>query len=130
SAEAEHVEFDNTRFTGPLHQAHFNNLDERQIWPENIFTLNPQGDYKYFVKDMEKRKWDVLLTPPTELNFDVIPISGHTLGNKTTMILGFLGLIIGLCRQAGVEIHDVETKLIMSIMNGVYVIRYCMPKLL
>ncbi|KAL5057602.1 hypothetical protein RYX36_029206 [Vicia faba] len=64
SAKAEHVEFDNTRFIKPLHQARF--------WSENIFTLNPQGAYRYFVEDMEKRKWGVLLTPPNELNFDIV----------------------------------------------------------
>ncbi|KAL5072813.1 hypothetical protein RYX36_011797, partial [Vicia faba] len=56
----------------PLQQAWFYSLVERQIWPKNIFTLNPQGDYRYFMDDMEKRKWGVLLTPPTELNFDII----------------------------------------------------------
>ncbi|KAL5098199.1 hypothetical protein RYX36_002526 [Vicia faba] len=72
TAEAEHVEFDNTLFIGPLQQARFYSLAERQIWPEKIFTLNPQGDYQYFMDDMEKRKWGVLLTPPTQLNFDII----------------------------------------------------------
>ncbi|KAL5097710.1 hypothetical protein RYX36_002037 [Vicia faba] len=56
SAKVEHVEFDNTRFIGPLQQARFYNLAERQIRPENIFTLNPQGDYRYFMDDIEKRK--------------------------------------------------------------------------
>ncbi|KAL5054409.1 hypothetical protein RYX36_035091 [Vicia faba] len=41
SAEAEHVEFHNTRFIGPLQKARFYRLTERQIWPEKIFTLNP-----------------------------------------------------------------------------------------
>ena len=72
SAEAKHIEFDNTRFIGPLQQARFYSLAERQIWPEKIFTLNPQGDYRYFMDGMEKRKWGVLLTPSTELNFDII----------------------------------------------------------
>ncbi|KAL5069458.1 hypothetical protein RYX36_020345 [Vicia faba] len=72
SAEVEHVEFYNSRFIGPLQQARFYSLVECQIWPEKIFTLNPQGDYRYFLDNMEKRKWGVLLTPPTELNFDII----------------------------------------------------------
>ncbi|KAL5074185.1 hypothetical protein RYX36_013169, partial [Vicia faba] len=72
SAEAEHVEFDNTRSIGPLQQARFYSLAERQIWPENIFTSNPQGDYRYFVDDLENIKWGVLLTPPTKLNFYII----------------------------------------------------------
>ncbi|KAL5055186.1 hypothetical protein RYX36_035868 [Vicia faba] len=72
SDEAEHIEFDNTHFIGPLQQARFYSLDEHQIWREKIFTLNTQGDYCYFVDDMGKIKWGVLLTPPTELNFDFI----------------------------------------------------------
>ncbi|KAL5069226.1 hypothetical protein RYX36_020113 [Vicia faba] len=72
SAEAEHVEFDSTHFIGPLKQAQLYSLVERQVWPEKIFTLNSQGDYRYFVDDMEKRKWGVLLTLLTELNFDII----------------------------------------------------------
>ncbi|KAL5062235.1 hypothetical protein RYX36_023972 [Vicia faba] len=54
SAEAERVEFDNTRFIGPLQRARFDNLVERQIWTKNIFTLNPQGDYRYFMENLEK----------------------------------------------------------------------------
>ncbi|KAL5082501.1 hypothetical protein RYX36_010922 [Vicia faba] len=61
SAEAEHLEFDNTRFIGPRQQARFYSLAERQIWTETIFTLNPQGDYSYFVDDMERRKWGGLV---------------------------------------------------------------------
>ncbi|KAL5071875.1 hypothetical protein RYX36_022762, partial [Vicia faba] len=41
SVEAEHVEFYNTHFIGPLQQARFYRLVEHQIWPEKIFTLNP-----------------------------------------------------------------------------------------
>ncbi|KAL5076562.1 hypothetical protein RYX36_015546 [Vicia faba] len=276
SAEAEHVEFDNTRFMGPLQQAQFYSLVESQIWPEKILTLNPQGDYRYFMDNMEKRKWGVLLTPPTELNFDIIRefyantiliedvrysycsfvrgravsfdrnlvsqylnhpltlqrgelysyqksvaskkwildlvseilaltpnhgfflndsnqpvhfkrcdmnikmqlyatlllynikprshtstipidtacllyymikgwqinmaqmisneiqrifISGHSHGNKAPMTLGFPALIIGLCRKAGVDIPNVDTKRISSIVNKDYVLRHCVSKL-
>ncbi|KAL5066125.1 hypothetical protein RYX36_027862, partial [Vicia faba] len=45
SAEAKHLEFDNTYFIGPRQQARFYSLAEHQIWDEKIFTLNPQGDY-------------------------------------------------------------------------------------
>ncbi|KAL5100525.1 hypothetical protein RYX36_004852 [Vicia faba] len=71
SAEVERLEFYKNLFMGTLYQARFYSLAERQIWPEKIFTLNPQGDYWYFVDNTEKRKWGVLLTPPTELNFDI-----------------------------------------------------------
>ncbi|KAL5067888.1 hypothetical protein RYX36_018775 [Vicia faba] len=276
SDEAEHVEFDNTRFIGPTQQAQFYRLAERQIWPEKIFTLNPQGDYRYFVDDIEKRKWGVLLTPPTELNFDIIrefyanvmpikdvrysyclfvrgrvvsfdgnpvsqylnypltlqrgercsyqkwvasnkwrlnlvnetlsltpncgfflnasnqpvhfkrcdmntktqlyatlllynikprshastipidtacllyymikewkidvaqvisneirriAISGHSHGNKAPMTLGFPTLIMGMCRKASVEIPNVDTKIISSIVNEDYVLHHCVSKL-
>ncbi|KAL5097300.1 hypothetical protein RYX36_001627, partial [Vicia faba] len=72
SAEARHLEFDKTRFIGPRWQDRFYSLAECQIWPEMIFTLNPQGDYRYFMNDMERRKWGVLLTPPTKINFEII----------------------------------------------------------
>ncbi|KAL5100519.1 hypothetical protein RYX36_004846 [Vicia faba] len=248
SAEAEHVEFENTPFIGPLQQARFYSSVEHQIWPEMIFTLNPQGDYRYFMDDTEKRKWGVLLNPPTELNFDIIrefyanailiedvcysycsfmrgrvisfdrnsvsqylnhpltlqrgelfsyqkrwkpvhfktcdmntktqlyatlllynikprshtsaipidsayllhcmikwckinvahvisneirkiAISGHTHGNKAPMTLAFLALITGLCRKTGVDIPNVATKRISSIVNEDYVLRNCVPKL-
>ncbi|KAL5101960.1 hypothetical protein RYX36_006287 [Vicia faba] len=237
SAEAEHVEFEHIRFIGPLQQARFYSLAERQIWLEKIFTLNPQGDYRYFMDDMEKRKWGVLLTPPTELNFDIIQdfyanamsieyicysycsfawgravsfngnstlsltpnhgfflhaskqhvhfkrcdmntkaqlyatlllynnksrshtstipidttcllyymikwwkivvaqvisnkiriiaISGHSHGNKAPMTLGFPALTMGLCRKEGVDITNVATKRISSIVNEDYVLRLC-----
>ncbi|KAL5060902.1 hypothetical protein RYX36_032506 [Vicia faba] len=57
SAKADHLEFDNTRFIGPRQQARFYSLAERQIWPEKILTLNPQEEYRYFVDDIETRKW-------------------------------------------------------------------------
>ncbi|KAL5065588.1 hypothetical protein RYX36_027325, partial [Vicia faba] len=142
----------------PLQQAQFYSLVERQIWPEKIFTLNPQGDYRYFVDDIEKRKLGVLLTPSTELNFDIIQefyanamsiedvrysycsfvifneirriaISGHSHGNKAPMTLGFSALITGLCRKAGVDIPNVATKRISSIVNDNYVLLHCVPKL-
>ncbi|KAL5071737.1 hypothetical protein RYX36_022624 [Vicia faba] len=185
SAEAKHVQFENTHFIGPLQQARFYSLDDRQIWPKKIFTLNPQGDYQYFVGDMEKRKWGVLLTPSTKLNFDIIRefytntipiedvyyfycsfvwgkvvsfdrnlvsqylnhpltlqmgelcsyqkrvanISGHSHGNKAPMTLGFMDLIMGLCRKADVDIPNVATKRISSIVNEDYVLQHCVPKL-
>ncbi|KAL5065029.1 hypothetical protein RYX36_026766, partial [Vicia faba] len=52
-------------------QARIYHLAERQFRPEKIFTLNPQGAYRYFVEDMEKRKWDVFLNPLIKLNFDI-----------------------------------------------------------
>ncbi|KAL5075847.1 hypothetical protein RYX36_014831 [Vicia faba] len=276
SAEAEYVEFDNTRFIRPLQQARFYRLAKRQICPEKFFTLNPQGNYRYFVDDMEKRKWGILLTPPIELNFDIIrefyanvmpiedvfysyysfvrrramsfnrnsvsqylnhpitlqrgelcsyqkrvaskkwrldlvndtlaltsnhgffinasnqpvhfkrcdmntkaqlhatlllyniksgshtstipidiacllyhmikgwkinvaqvisneirriSINGPSRGNKAHMTLGFLALITGLCRKTGIDISNVATKRISSIVNEDYVLRHCVPKL-
>ncbi|KAL5062844.1 hypothetical protein RYX36_024581 [Vicia faba] len=45
------------------------------------------------------------------------------------MTLGFLALIMGLCRKVGVDILDVATKRISSIVNEDYVLRHCVPKL-
>ncbi|KAL5063787.1 hypothetical protein RYX36_025524, partial [Vicia faba] len=28
--------------------------------------------YRYFMENLEKRKWETLLTPPTELNYDLV----------------------------------------------------------
>ncbi|KAL5078889.1 hypothetical protein RYX36_007310, partial [Vicia faba] len=58
-----------------------------------------------------------------------IAISGHSHGNKTAITLGFLTPITGLCRQVGVDIPDVDTKRISSVVNEDYVLRYCVPKL-
>ncbi|KAL5070137.1 hypothetical protein RYX36_021024 [Vicia faba] len=58
-----------------------------------------------------------------------IAISGHTHGNKTPMILGFPGLITGLCRQVGVDIPKVATKRISSVVHEDYVVRYYLLKL-
>ncbi|KAL5056224.1 hypothetical protein RYX36_036906 [Vicia faba] len=58
-----------------------------------------------------------------------IAISGHSHGNKAHMTLGFLTLITGLCRKAGVEIPNLDTKRINSIVNEDYVLRYCVPNL-
>ncbi|KAL5074351.1 hypothetical protein RYX36_013335 [Vicia faba] len=58
-----------------------------------------------------------------------IAIIDHTHGDKTPMTLEFPGLITGLCRQAGVDILDVATKRINSVMHVYYVLRHCVPKL-
>ncbi|KAL5070809.1 hypothetical protein RYX36_021696, partial [Vicia faba] len=225
SVEPEHLEFDNTRFIGPRRQARSYILAEHQIWPEKNFTLKPQGDYHYFMDDMERRKWGVLLNlqPSSTLtlfeNFmlmqyrskmfvilivhscggelchligiqlpvhfkrcdmntkarlyttlllcniklrshtltihvdstfllhymikgwhiDVaqvisneirkIAISDHSLGSKAPLTLAFSALIMGLCRKAGVDIPNVATKRISSIVNEDYVLRDCMSKL-
>ncbi|KAL5081161.1 hypothetical protein RYX36_009582 [Vicia faba] len=97
---------------------------------------------------LDKKGWDRLLTPPTELNFELvrefyanalplegqkcayckkvaskkwnfalvdvvhiilkdmraINVSGHSLGSKVPTTLAYPGFIMGLCRQAGIEI--------------------------
>ena len=58
-----------------------------------------------------------------------IVISGHSHGNKAPMTLGFPALIMGLCRKPGVDILNVATKRISSIVNDDYVLRHCVPKL-
>ncbi|KAL5072997.1 hypothetical protein RYX36_011981 [Vicia faba] len=76
SDEAEHLEFDNTRFIGPHQQA-----------------------------------------------------SGRSLGSKAPTTLGFPALIMGLCRKESVDIPNVATKRISSIMNDDYMLRHCVPNL-
>ncbi|KAL5073150.1 hypothetical protein RYX36_012134 [Vicia faba] len=160
SVEFEHLEFDNTRFIGTCQQARFYSLAERQIWLENIFTLNPQGDYRYFVDDMERRKWGVLLTPMTELNFDIIQefyanaISIEDVASKkwrldlvseTLALTLNHGFFLNASNQpvhfkrrdmntksqlkAGVDIPNVATKRISSIVNDDYVLRHYVLKL-
>ncbi|KAL5069948.1 hypothetical protein RYX36_020835, partial [Vicia faba] len=58
-----------------------------------------------------------------------ISIIGHSHGNKAPMTLGFPALITGLCRKAGVDIPNVATKRISSIVNEYYVLQHCVPKL-
>ncbi|KAL5057169.1 hypothetical protein RYX36_028773, partial [Vicia faba] len=57
-----------------------------------------------------------------------ISISGHSHGNKTPMTLCFLTLVMGLCRKVGVNIPNVATKRINSIVNEDYILRHCVPK--
>ncbi|KAL5052767.1 hypothetical protein RYX36_033449, partial [Vicia faba] len=58
-----------------------------------------------------------------------IAISDHTHGNKTTMTLRFLDLITGLCRKEGVDMLDVDTKVISSVVNEDYIVQHCLSKL-
>ncbi|KAL5059612.1 hypothetical protein RYX36_031216 [Vicia faba] len=58
-----------------------------------------------------------------------ITISGHSHGNKTTMTLRFPALITGLCRKAWVDIPNMDTKRISSVVNEDYVLRHSVPKL-
>ncbi|KAL5052725.1 hypothetical protein RYX36_033407, partial [Vicia faba] len=160
SVEVEHVDFDNTLFTGHVQQAQFYILVERQIWPDKIFTLNPQGDYRcdmntkaqlyvtpllynikprshtstipidtYYLLYYMIKGWkiDVAQVIPNEIKR--ILISGHSHGNKAPMTLGFSALITGLCRKVGVDIPNMATKRIISIVNEDYSLQHCMPKL-
>ncbi|KAL5096773.1 hypothetical protein RYX36_001100 [Vicia faba] len=56
-------------------------------------------------------------------------MSGHSHGNKAPTTLGFPALITRLCMKADVDIPNVATKSISSIMNEDYVLRHCVPKL-
>ncbi|KAL5058303.1 hypothetical protein RYX36_029907, partial [Vicia faba] len=82
--------------------------------------LNLQrGELCSYQKRMASKKW----------RLDLVAISGHSHGNKTSMNLGFPDFIMGLCRKTGVDILDVATKRISSIVNEDYVLRNFVPKL-
>ncbi|KAL5099562.1 hypothetical protein RYX36_003889 [Vicia faba] len=51
-----------------------------------------------------------------------ISISGHSHGNKAPMTPGFPALIMGLCRKEGVDIPNMDTKMISSIVNDDYML--------
>ncbi|KAL5074642.1 hypothetical protein RYX36_013626, partial [Vicia faba] len=157
SAAVEHVEFDNTRFIRPLQQAQFYNLAERfflntsnQHVHFKRCDMNTKGQLYatllfYNIKLMSLtstipidkicllyymiKGWKIDVVHVTSNEILKIAISGHSHVNKTAMTLGFLALITGLCRQVGVEISDVDTKSIGSVVNEDYVLRYCVSKL-
>ncbi|KAL5062416.1 hypothetical protein RYX36_024153 [Vicia faba] len=58
-----------------------------------------------------------------------IAINGHSHGNRAPMTLGFPTLITGLFRKEGVDISNVATNRISSIVNEDYVLRHCVSKL-
>ncbi|KAL5097653.1 hypothetical protein RYX36_001980 [Vicia faba] len=125
SVEAEHVEFDNTRFTGPLQQAQFyRNLVSEYL--NHPLTLQ-RGELFSYQKRAARWKIDVAQVISNEIQR--IAITGHSHGNKAPMTLGFPALITGLCRKPGDYIPNVATKRISSIVNEDYVLWHCVPKL-
>ncbi|KAL5082502.1 hypothetical protein RYX36_010923, partial [Vicia faba] len=73
--------------------------------------------------------WQIDVAQVISNEIQKIAISGHSLGSKAPMTLAFSALITGLCRKAGVDIPNVATKRISSIVNDNYVLRHCVPKL-
>ncbi|KAL5081560.1 hypothetical protein RYX36_009981 [Vicia faba] len=73
--------------------------------------------------------WQIDVAQVISNEIQKIAISGHSHGNKAPMTLGFQALITRQCRKAGVDIPNVATKRISSIMNDDYMLRHCVPKL-
>ncbi|KAL5064406.1 hypothetical protein RYX36_026143 [Vicia faba] len=73
--------------------------------------------------------WQIYVAQIISNEIRNIEINCHTLGNKVEMTLAYPSITMGLCRHAGVEIPEVATKVIRSIVNEDYVLQHCVPKL-
>ncbi|KAL5073341.1 hypothetical protein RYX36_012325 [Vicia faba] len=97
----------------------------------NPLTLQAEQKCSYY-KKVASKKWNYALVDVDQVishEMNAIVISGHTLGSKVLVTLAHLGLIMELCRRAGVEIPPVVSKVIMSVVNEAYVERNCVPNL-
>lgn len=47
-------------------------MASRNIWLERTFNINPQGDYRRCLALIEGKNWHKLLTPPTNLNYEIV----------------------------------------------------------
>ncbi|GAU46045.1 hypothetical protein TSUD_191160 [Trifolium subterraneum] len=66
------VNFDATRFLGPLQFALFRDLAKRTIWGENVYRLTRTGDFERFTEMIEERGWVDLARPADAINFDLV----------------------------------------------------------
>jgi hypothetical protein len=66
------VNFDATRFLGPLQFARFKDLEKRTIWGENVYRLTSTGDFARFTEIIEERGWVDLARPADDINFDLV----------------------------------------------------------
>ncbi|GAU37514.1 hypothetical protein TSUD_21190 [Trifolium subterraneum] len=66
------VNFDATRFLGPIQFARFKDLEKRTIWGENVCRLTSTGDFARFVEIIEERGWVDLARPADVINFDLV----------------------------------------------------------
>ncbi|KAL5097810.1 hypothetical protein RYX36_002137 [Vicia faba] len=89
-----------------------------------IIPIDKSCLFYYMIKG-----WKIDVAHVISNEIQKIAISGHSHGNKTAMTLGFPTLITGPCRKVGVDIMDVDTKRIISIMNEDCVLWYCVSKL-
>lgn len=64
--------FKNTKFLGPEKMVMTTSLIGIRIWDEKFFALNPQGTYRDIAKNLNDRRWEILMTPPTMINYDIM----------------------------------------------------------
>ncbi|KEH25675.1 hypothetical protein MtrunA17_Chr6g0462331 [Medicago truncatula] len=64
--------FDSLRFKGPYQQQRYKDLLERTFWSEKVFQIKKNGQYRGIAQIICTRKWEILVNPPTLLNYDII----------------------------------------------------------
>ena len=62
---------DRTRFTSAKHYDRFLKLT-KGTWHDKVFRIDPSGPYAHLLKMLTDRKWDKLLSPPTQIDSDIV----------------------------------------------------------
>lgn len=57
---------------GPKQHERFRELENRNIWDEQSFAINPQGENKEISMHFENMHWGVVINPPKNLNYDMV----------------------------------------------------------
>ncbi|MCI50457.1 hypothetical protein A2U01_0071701, partial [Trifolium medium] len=50
-------DFESNRFLGQEQYERYKVLEKRKIWPERVFDIHPEGEYRSFADIIDDRKW-------------------------------------------------------------------------
>ncbi|KAI5422273.1 hypothetical protein KIW84_045655 [Lathyrus oleraceus] len=64
--------FDQAKILGAEQESQYAELASRNIWSERMFDINPQWDYRGCLTLIEGKNWHKLLTPPTDLDYEIV----------------------------------------------------------
>ncbi|KAL5069680.1 hypothetical protein RYX36_020567, partial [Vicia faba] len=85
-----------------------------------------------YYKKVTSKMWNFYLVDVAHIIFQEmcsIVVSGYPFGSKVLTTLAYMSLIMGICRQTGVEIPLIVRKKIKSMVNEASIKLHCVPKL-
>ncbi|KAL5066699.1 hypothetical protein RYX36_017586, partial [Vicia faba] len=64
--------YNRDKFKWPNHEVWHRELFKRNIWYKRTFKNDLEGEFKACLKTIEEMKWQKMVTPPTNLNYEIM----------------------------------------------------------